>query len=219
MSIIVQPLERYTKSAIFPSLQKSSSLYIQQALTLSALQVKKSANVSTPQIKESVLEATQGLSGAKINARDYYWIIIYVSRVTWIAGHNLKLGSLRGGKNVILESNVFLVSSFLIASCLSARINMKTCFSDQRKITHISFQTFHFNAFHPETSPSLALRPETPGASLDSLPVPPFLLQVTRTGQLFFTIATCPLLSLTPLTVLGISTETFRKWGAIRTGW
>lgn len=187
---------------------------------------KKSINISTLQIKESMLEATQGISNKEITTHDYYRIIIYVSHMTWIVSHNLKLGSFHWGKNVIVVSNIFLVSSFLIPSCLLVRIYMKTQFSEQRKTTHISFHTFHFKAFHPETFPSLVSGPDWQKTQMRLLTPRWYHSFFSRSCTYPISIADMPsiycshwfLLQFSAFSI-GISNEALRKWGAIRKGW
>lgn len=57
-------------------------------------------------MEESMLEATRGIDSKEITTRDYFWIIIYVSHVTWVVSHNLKLGSFHWGEDVIAVSNI-----------------------------------------------------------------------------------------------------------------
>ena len=173
-----------------------------------------------------MLEATQGTSGEEITAHDYYWIIISVSRMSWIVSHNLKLGSFHWGKNMVVVANIFLVSSFLIPSCLLVRVYMKSWFSEQRKTSHISFQTFHFKAFHPETFPSLVSRPDWQKTQVPLLTPCWYSHFFSRSCLHPISIADRPSIHYSHWFFLqfsafsiSISNEAFRKWGAIREGW
>lgn len=173
---------------------------------------KKGINVSTLQIKESMLEATQGIGGKEITTHDDYWIIIYVSHMTWIVSHNLKLGSFHWGKNVIVVSNIFLVSSFLILSCLLVRIYTKSRFSEQRKTNPHLFPNISFQSISPRNIPQPGLKTrlmENPGASFDSLLVPLFLLQVVHTSRFHCRYDKYPRVSLMSFKVLKSSASAY----------